>query len=175
MQSLPLRNSRTLHVSKYPVQPPSHPGRRSHIILLLRGRCDPSSFVEFVSTCVPPTLDCLLGTVLPSLIAQISTWQQQHGAAAATESDAGARKRKDRSSEPQEARPPGSSRNDGRAVEAIQNLCRLGGAFAKAERQDPVRFRNKISASGLRNLGAVGREAEVVLAEAFFARSSGHL
>lgn len=155
-----------MHVSREPLHPspPRLVAGRSHSS---PGRCNPSSFVELVSTCTPPTLDCLLGTVLPSLVAQISTSQQESTSASAIESNAGIRKRKGGSSESEE------SCNDESALKAIRNLCRLGGAVAKAERQDPIRFRNKISGSGLRNLGVVGREAEVALAEAFFDRRSG--
>lgn len=114
--------------------------------------------------------------MLPSLITELSTPQRRKAAAA--ESAAGKRKRNDRSSEADaEAGPldPGGVNDDRSAIDAVRHLCRLGGRFAKAERHDPVRFRNKLSTSGLRNLGAVGREVEVALAEAFFAGASGQL
>lgn len=60
--------------------------------------------------------------------------------------------------------------DDESRVCAIRTLCELVGEIAKAEKQDPVRFRDKVAASGLRKLGAIGGEAEVLLAEAFFTR-----
>lgn len=56
----------------------------------------------------------------------------------------------------------------GRDAAAIRSICRFAASVAFAGRENPVRFRERVSGSGLRKLGPLGKEAEVALAEAFF-------
>lgn len=142
---------------------------------------------QVLSTAAPPTLDCLLGTVLPAVVARISS-RNGTGAVSAfhetgsssshgsnnvhrlTSGEAGARGAT--------SAPRSSSSRDTAAIHAI---CRLAASVAassvtaRGERNrgaDPVQFRDKLSGSELRKLGPLGREAEVALAEAFFYREA---
>ena len=56
----------------------------------------------------------------------------------------------------------------GRDADAIRAICRFAASVAVTRREDSVRFRERVSGSGLRKLGPLGKEAEVTLAEAFF-------
>lgn len=116
-------------------------------------RCNPVMLVQVLSTAAPPTLDCLLGTVLPAVVTRISS---HHGTSS------------------------GSTRN--RDTAAVHAICRLAASVAASPKTtrggeedggpDPVQFRRKVSGSELRKLGPLGREAEVALAEAFFYREA---
>lgn len=64
-----------------------------------------------------------------------------------------------------EGTPPASNR---RNTDAVHAICRLAASVAISIGEDPVKLREKLSASGLRQLGPLGKEAEVALAEAFF-------
>lgn len=111
----------------------------------------------------------MLGTVLPSLINGISSRATPTTTATATVcaiSGGGRRGRREGGGKIVE-------NDDENGTDAIRTLCGLTGRFAAEERHDTARFRDKLSASGLRDLGAIGREAEVVLAEAFFDWGSG--
>lgn len=120
-------------------------------------RCDPVVFAQVLSTRAPPTFDCLLGTVLPSLLAGISSRN-----ATATSEGKGS-----------EQSGKGPTGRGGRDEAAIFAICRLTASVASAGGEDPVRFRDRVSRSGLRKLGPGGMEAEVALAEAFFYRGAG--
>lgn len=117
-------------------------------------RCEPMVVVQVLSSCAPPTLECLLGAVLPSLLAGISS-----------RADATACTSKENGKQRSEGFPPASSNRNTAAIHAI---CRLAASVAVSVGEDPVRLREKLSASGLRQLGPLGKEAEVALAEAFF-------
>lgn len=108
-------------------------------------RCDPGAFLELTSSCPLPTLHCMLHTVLPSFVSR-----SQSGGTADTSADGG------------------RSSRETRGASAVRALCRKAGILSANQKQDPVRFRDVLSASGLRNLGRLGREAEITLAEAFF-------
>lgn len=105
---------------------------------------------QMLSSCAPPNLNCLLNTILPPLLAEIAS---RNGAATC--------KRKH------------ATTGDGREEAAIRSICRLTASVASKEGKDYVAFREKVSGSGLRELGPLGREAEVVLAEAFFWAGAG--
>lgn len=111
-------------------------------------RCDPDAFLDLTSSCPLPTLHCMLHTVLPSFVSR-----SQSSGTDNTSADGG------------------RSLRETRGASAVRALCRKAGILSASQKQDPVRFRDVLSASGLRNLGRLGREAEITLAEAFFEAS----
>lgn len=134
-----------------------------------------------LSTAALPTLDCLLGTVLPAVVARISS--RNGGGSVSIPRETGSDSNSSRNSRPVSGEegavasaPRSSSSRDTAAVHAI---CRLAASVAasctttREEGPDPVQFRDKVSGSELRKLGPLGREAEVALAEAFFYREAG--
>ncbi|CAM9238283.1 unnamed protein product [Laminaria digitata] len=120
-------------------------------------RCDPATFAEVLSACAPPTLECLVATVLPSLLAGISS-RETNASSSGKGSERGDEWGTVRSS---------------RDAAAIRAICRFAASVALATQEEPVRFRERVSGSGLRKLGALGKEAEVALAEAFFYGAAG--
>lgn len=120
-------------------------------------RCDPATFAEVLSACAPPTLECLVVTVLPSLLAGISS-RDKNGSSSGNANPGG--KGSERGGE-------WAAAGSGRNAAAIRATCRFAASVAIAGREDPMRFRERVSGSGLRKLGPLGKEAEVALAEAF--------
>lgn len=131
-------------------------------------RCDPAAIAQvLLAASPPPTLDCLLGTVLPGLVTKISS--RSAPAKAPTSSETGTKdsSASGRTGGEQAASSAGHGQRDTAALLAI---CRLAASVAASVRggADPVAFRDKVSGSELRKLGTLGKEAEVALAEAFF-------
>lgn len=118
-------------------------------VALYSVRCNLRAFAELTSSRSPPTLKCLIHTVLPSLIT---------GTSSNDPTEASQSRKKDQS----------QIEADADELDAVRCICKSAGVVASREGLDPVRFRDMISASGLRNLGPLGREAEVALAESFF-------
>lgn len=153
-------------------------------------RCDPVILAQVLSAAAPPTLDCLLGTVLPAAITRITRISSRNGTGAVSTS----RETGNDSSCNRNSRASGEAgietgvrtvtsalRNrNSRDTAAVHTICRLAASVAASSSTtrvgeengapDPVQFRDKISGSELRKLGPLGREAEVALAEAFFYR-----
>ncbi|CAM9462188.1 unnamed protein product [Ectocarpus fasciculatus] len=130
-------------------------------------RCDPAAIAQVLLAASPPTLDCLLGTVLPGLVTKISS--RSAPAKAPTSSETGTKdsSASGRTGGEQAVSSAGHGQRDTAALLAI---CRLAASVAASVRggADPVAFRDKVSGSELRKLGTLGKEAEVALAEAFF-------
>ena len=116
-------------------------------------RSDPAIAAQLLATRASPTFDCLLGTVLPRVIACASSC----GASKASDGKRKARRVENKGGE-----------RYGRDEMAIRAICRLAGSVAAAQGLDSSLFRERVSTSGLRKLGPLGREAEVAVAEAFF-------
>lgn len=95
--------------------------------------------------------------ILPSLLAGISS-RETNASSSGKGSERG-----------EEWGTVGSSRD----AAAIRAICRFAASVALATKEEPVRFRERVSRSGLRKLGALGKEAEVALAEAFFYGAAG--
>lgn len=135
-------------------------------------RCDPAVIAQVLLAASPPTLDCLLGTVLPGLVTKISSLSA--AAKAPTSSETGT---KDSSASGRNGgeQAATSAGNGQRNTAALLAICRLAASVAASVRgdADPVAFRDKVSGSELRKLGALGKEAEVALAEAFFYGGGG--
>eukprot|EP00752_Nemacystus_decipiens_P014168 g12599.t1 len=146
-------------------------------------RCDSVMLAQVLSTTARPTLDCLLGTVLPAVVTKISS--RNGTEAVPTSREAGSDGNGGRNSRASgdagigavAGAPRSSSSRDIAAVHAICRLAASVAAYSATTREgkkkggiDPVKFRDKVSGSELRKLGALGREAEVALAEAFFYR-----
>lgn len=112
-------------------------------------RSDPAAVAQLLATRSPPTFECLLGTVLPALIAQVSTASQRK--------------------KPRIGEYGGGQ--EGREEDAIRAVCRVAASVALSQGQSHSTFRNRVCKSGLRELGLLGKEAEVALAEEF---SSGN-
>lgn len=126
---------------------------------LATSRCDSALFVGVLAACVPPTLHCLMGTVLPWMLTRF----RENGSAPDSK-EGGEREVADA-----KLRSTYTSRD----AAAIRTICRLAATVAVEEGRGSAWWRKRVSASGLRKLGPLGREAEVALAEAFFYRTGG--
>eukprot|EP00903_Cladosiphon_okamuranus_P013875 g12907.t1 len=160
-------------------------------------RCEPVLLAQVLSTAAPPTLDCLVGTVLPAVVTRITRLSFRNSAGAEpTSREAATNNESSSSSRNSGAREeagleegtgtvtsaPRNSNSTSRDTAAVHTICRLAASVAASSTTpgtrvgeenggpDPAQFRDKISGSELRKLGPLGREAEVALAEAFFYR-----
>ncbi|CAM9318614.1 unnamed protein product [Hapterophycus canaliculatus] len=141
-------------------------------------RCDPVMFAQLLSVAAPPTLDCLLGSVLPSIVTRISSpaATAEHGQQGIND-DGNVSGDNGRNRGEQGGRTAVTAARDRRDIAAVHAICRLTASVAasakgKGENADPVWFRDKVSGSELRKLGPLGKEAEIALAEAFFYRDA---
>lgn len=135
---------------------------------------------QVLSTAAPPTLNCLLGTVLPAVVSSISCRNSVD--AESTARDTTGRSSSRKSGEEGAVGTMDIDRYSQRDIAAVHAICNLaasvaasaprGGGRAQKEGADPVQFRDKLSRSELRKLGPLGKEAEVALAEAFFYRNT---
>ncbi|CAM9104563.1 unnamed protein product [Choristocarpus tenellus] len=102
-------------------------------------RCEPELLMQLLASCdsIPP--ECLVESVLPSLLAHESLTQGERGGEGY------------------------NSRNT-----KLMELCNTVGRNACLKRADPKKFRELVTASGLREMGRLGKEAEICIAEAFF-------
>lgn len=142
---------------------------------------------QVLSTAPPPTLECLLGMVLPAVITRISS--RSVAGTVSTSRETGSSNtlstNNNRTSRTNGSRTVNgtSGRGNNRDTAAVHTICRLAASVAVSSTitregagdggPDPVQFRDKVSGSELRKLGPLGMEAEVALAEAFFYREAG--
>lgn len=135
-----------------------------------------------LSTAAPATLDCLLGSVLPAVVTHISS-PTATGSTASTARQGGVLE--------DGIEPRADDRNPGRDgmrkallaacdpkdIAALHAICRLTASVAacavrEGQKAGPVWFREKLAGSELRELGPLGKEVEISLAEAFFFREA---
>lgn len=135
-------------------------------------------FAHVLSTAAPPTLDCLLGSVLPAIVTEISSPAATTDSASAPGQRAAENNGSSDYGRNRGEQGVGSAIYDPKDIAALHAICRLtasvAAAAAKGREQDadPVRFRDKVAGSELRKLGPLGKEAEIALAEAFFYRDA---
>ncbi|CAM9117135.1 unnamed protein product [Scytosiphon promiscuus] len=145
-------------------------------------RCDPVMFAHLLSIAAAPTLDCLLGSVLPAVVTRMSKPAATPGSASGpgqngTDNNGDGSRDNGQNSGEQGVETAVTAGHDVRDIAAVHAICRLTAsvaASAKGMEQDvdPVWFRDKVSGSELRKLGPLGKEAEIALAEFFFYREA---
>lgn len=163
----------------------AHTFRNTAFLATHAHRCDPVMLADLLFSAAPPTLDCLLGTVLPAVVTRISSGTGT--GAVSTSGETGSDSNSSRNSRSSGVAGVGTATgaprsSSSRGTAAVHAICRLAASVAASVSSttaregegkggaDPVQFRDKISGSELRKLGPLGRDAEVALAEAFFYR-----